>query len=70
VKTTNLPWVIEDASLARELNINLQSVRLINDLEAIARAVPILRPSDVHTINAGGTGSQRSDRRHCSRQPV
>ena len=53
VKTTNLPWVIEDASLARELNINLQSVRLINDLEAIARAVPILRPSDVHTINAG-----------------
>jgi len=53
VKTTNLPWVIEVASLARELNINLQSVRLINDLEAIARAVPILRPSDVHTINAG-----------------
>jgi glucokinase len=53
VKTTNLPWVIEEATLARELNINLQSVRLINDLEAIARAVPILRPSDVHTINAG-----------------
>jgi len=53
VKTTNLPWVIEEISLARELNINLQSVHLINDLEAIARAVPILRPSDVHTINAG-----------------
>src|SRR6266849_996502 len=53
VKTTHLPWVIEYASLARELSINLQSVRLINDLEAIARAVPILRPSDVHTINAG-----------------
>jgi glucokinase len=53
VKATNLPWVIEQTSLARELNINLQSLRLINDLEAIARAVPILRPSDVHTINAG-----------------
>jgi glucokinase len=53
VKTTNLPWVVQDTSLAQELNINLQSVRLINDLEAIARAVPILRPSDVHTINAG-----------------
>jgi glucokinase len=53
VKTTNLPWVIEETSLARELNINLQSVHLLNDLEAIARAVPILRPSDVHTINAG-----------------
>jgi glucokinase len=53
VKTTNLPWVIENFSLAQELNINLQSVRVINDLEAIARAVPILRPSDVRTINAG-----------------
>jgi glucokinase len=53
VKTTNLPWVIEETSLAQELNLNLKAVRLINDLEAIARAVPILRPSDVHTINAG-----------------
>ena len=53
VKTTNLPWIIEDKSLARELNLNLKSVYLINDLEAIARAVPILRPSDVVTINSG-----------------
>ena len=53
MKTTNLPWVIEEISLAKELNINAESVHLINDLEAIARAVPILRPSDVHTINAG-----------------
>ena len=53
VKATNLPWVIEETSLARELNLNLQSVHLLNDLEAIARAVPILRPSDVHTVNAG-----------------
>jgi len=53
VKTTNLPWMIEDISLARELNLNLKSVFLINDLEAIARAVPILRPSDVVTINSG-----------------
>ena len=37
VKTTNLPWMIEDISLARELNLNLKSVFLINDLEAIAR---------------------------------
>jgi glucokinase len=53
VKTTNLPWVIEDTSLAQELNINVKSVRLLNDLEAIARAVPILRPNDVETINTG-----------------
>jgi glucokinase len=53
VKTTNLPWMIEDISLARELNLNIKSVYLINDLEAVARAVPILRPSDVVTINRG-----------------
>jgi len=53
VKTTNLPWTIEDTSLAQELNLNIKSVQLINDLEAIARAVPILRPSDVQTINTG-----------------
>ena len=53
VKTTNLPWVIEADSLAEELNLNRQSVRLINDLEAIAHAVPILGPGDVETINVG-----------------
>lgn len=53
VKTTNLPWVIEDAALAKELNLNVKSIHLINDLEAIARAVPILRPSDVCTLNPG-----------------
>ena len=53
VKTTNLPWIIEEDALAQELNLNPQSVRLINDLEAIARAVSILRPSDMTTINSG-----------------
>ena len=53
VKTTNLPWVVDEPSLANELNLNLKSVQIINDLEAIARAVPILRPSDVCTINTG-----------------
>jgi glucokinase len=53
VKTTNLPWVIEESLLAEQLNLNPQSVHLLNDLEAIAYAVPILRPSDVETINRG-----------------
>ena len=53
VKTTNLPWVADEPSVAESLNLNVKSVRLINDLEAIARAVPILRPSDVCTINRG-----------------
>jgi glucokinase len=51
VKTTNLPWVMDEVSLARELN--LRSVHLMNDLEAIAEAIPILRESDVRTLNAG-----------------
>src|SRR5262249_9634303 len=38
VKTTNLPWTMDERTLARELN--LRSVRLINDLEAVARSVP------------------------------
>src|SRR5215468_1273205 len=53
VKATNLPWLVEEAALADELNINPQSVHLMNDLEGIAHAVPILRPSDVETINQG-----------------
>jgi glucokinase len=51
VKITNLPWSMDEASLAKDLN--LKSVRLMNDLEAVARAVPLLRPSDVNTLNAG-----------------
>src|SRR5215831_14114575 len=51
VKITNLPWVMDEASLAKDLN--LKSVHLMNDLEAVARAVPILRQIDVATLNVG-----------------
>jgi len=51
VTTTNLPWHIDEASIAKDLN--LKAVHLMNDLEAIACCVPKLRPVDVHTINAG-----------------
>ena len=50
-KVTNLPWVMDEASLAKDLN--LKSVRLINDLEAVARAIPLLRAGDVSTLNVG-----------------
>jgi glucokinase len=50
-KITNLPWVLVEAELAEELG--LTSVRLVNDLEAIGRAVPTLTPDDLHTINPG-----------------
>jgi len=33
--------------------LNLKSVHLMNDLEAVARAVPVLRPDDLITLNQG-----------------
>jgi glucokinase len=51
VKTTNLPWVMDEISLASDLN--LKAVHLMNDLEAVARAVPVLRPEDLITLNEG-----------------
>jgi glucokinase len=50
-KTTNLPWVMDEPTLANDLN--LRAAHLINDLEAVARAVPVLQPSDLLTLNAG-----------------
>jgi glucokinase len=51
VATTNLPWVMDEYSLATDLN--LKSVHLMNDLEAVAQAIPSLRQSDIITLNAG-----------------
>src|ERR1044071_2349061 len=50
-KVTNLPWVVDQDSIANELN--LEAVHLLNDLEAIACAIPGLRPEDVETLSAG-----------------
>lgn len=51
VKTTNLPWVMDENTLKAELSLN--SVHLMNDLEAVARAVPVLRATDMITLNQG-----------------
>ncbi len=51
VKTTNLPWVLDEGTLANELN--LKAAHLMNDLEAVARAVPALRAEDMITISKG-----------------
>jgi glucokinase len=51
VTTTNLPWEIDEDHLRRVLN--LSSVHLLNDLEAIAHAVPLLKGDDLHTLNEG-----------------
>jgi len=49
--TTNLDWMLDERQLQEALN--LSSVRLLNDLDAIAHAVPLLEPADLHTLNQG-----------------
>lgn len=51
VRVTNLPWVLDEQELAREFN--LTAVQLLNDLEALAYAVPLLQTEDLRTLNAG-----------------
>jgi glucokinase len=48
---TNLPWDLDEATLRRGLG--LQRVSLLNDLRAIAHAVPHLLPEETVAINAG-----------------
>ncbi len=48
---TNLPWVISERDLAAAFQF--ERVTLLNDLVAIANAVPILQAEDLHTLNAG-----------------
>ncbi len=50
-KITNLPWVIDEARLGEALRF--LSVRLLNDLDAIAHAVPLLEPGDLERLQAG-----------------
>jgi glucokinase len=50
-KVTNLSWDLEETELAAELD--LESVALLNDLEAIGDAVPSLESADLHSLNPG-----------------
>ena len=49
-KVTNLPWVIDEEKVQRDLNVT--TVRLINDLEATAYALTELKPEDSVPLNA------------------
>lgn len=49
-KVTNLPWLISEKTLSDTLN--LSSVKLLNDLESIAYAVPHLADNDLAPLNA------------------
>jgi len=48
---TNLPWKLDEQQLQAALDI--PSVHLLNDLDAIAHAVPFLGPDDLHALNVG-----------------
>ena len=50
-RVTNLPWIMSVDTL--QSGYGWQKVSLINDLEAVAWAVPILRPADLLTLNPG-----------------
>ena len=50
-RLTNLPWDVSAEALRQELD--LEDVWVINDLAAVAQAVPLLQSTDSHTLNAG-----------------
>jgi glucokinase len=47
----NLPWEVDGAALRAELAF--ASVDILNDLAAIAHAIPVLQATDLKTLNAG-----------------
>jgi glucokinase len=51
VQVSNLPWTVDARQLAGELGI--RTVRLLNDLEANAYGIALLRPADLVVLNAG-----------------
>ncbi len=50
-RLTNVPWVVKGSELGDRLGI--APVRLLNDLEAMARAVPLLLSNELAVIQAG-----------------
>jgi glucokinase len=50
-RITNLTWVVDGPSL--QSAFHLSAVSLLNDLESVAYAIPILAPEDLHTLSAG-----------------
>ncbi len=51
VQATNLPWLVDESDLS--CSLGGIPVRLLNDLAALAQAVPVLPSGDVETIHAG-----------------
>jgi glucokinase len=56
-RTTNLPWVVDGAELAKQFDV--PHVRLLNDLEAMAHGILFLRADELVTLNAGTPPQQK-----------
>lgn len=55
--TTNLPWVVDGPAIAKQFDI--PRVQLLNDLEATAYGILLLRPDEVEVLNPGTQPSKR-----------
>jgi glucokinase len=51
VRVTNVPWFVDARRVSSALGI--ARVALLNDLEALAHAVPVLRESETHALQDG-----------------
>jgi len=56
--SSNLPWEVDEDSLREKLRI--PEIELINDLRAVAGAIPHLQKEDLHTINKGVEGAHET----------
>lgn len=56
-RTTNLPWIIDGPAIGERFNI--ANVRLLNDLEATAYGILLLRDDEVFVLNAGTPPKKR-----------
>lgn len=56
-QTTNLPWTVDGSSISKQFAIPL--VRLLNDLEATAYGVLLLRPDEIEVLNGGVPPAKR-----------
>jgi len=50
-RLTNVPWLVEGDEIGRQLDI--APVRLLNDLEAMARAIPVLDSEELIVVQTG-----------------
>ena len=51
VVATNLPWVVDREQLS--VSLDIPSVSLINDLEAVAYSLDLLEAADLHRLSSG-----------------